>query len=85
VDGVHYDKSSINLPVTNAVTICIMLVLMLMASWIRHLTDVHGAFLLGKFIIGKVIYMEVRKGFRKFYPGDIVLRLLKCIYVLQQP
>ncbi len=57
---------------------------MLMASWIGHLTDVHGAFLLGRFTDGEVIHIEVPKGFKKFYPGDMVLRLLKCIYGLKQ-
>ena len=57
---------------------------MLMAGWIGHLTDVHGAFLLGTFMDGEEIHMEVLKGFKKYYPGDVVLRLLKCIYGLKQ-
>ena len=28
--------------------------------------------------------MEVPKGFKKYYPGDVLLKLLKCIYGLKQ-
>lgn len=84
VEGVHYDGSSIHSPVTNAVTIRILLVLMILAGWIGLLNDVHGAFLLGLFTEGEQIYMEVPKGFKKHYPGNVVLRLLKCIYGLKQ-
>jgi hypothetical protein len=48
-DGVHYDSASIASPVTNDITIRMMMVLMLMTGWIGYLVDVKGAFLLGEF------------------------------------
>jgi hypothetical protein len=66
LDGVHYSGSSIYSPVTNSITIRIMLVLMLLAGWIGHLTNVHGAFLLDTFTDGEEIHMEVPKGFEKY-------------------
>lgn len=84
VDGVHFDGSSIHSPVTNAATIRIVLVLMLMAAWTGHLTDVNGAFLLGKFTDGEEIYMKVPQGFEKFYASDVLLKLKKTLYGLKQ-
>ena len=49
VDGVHYDSANISAPVTNDVTIRIVLVIMLMASWVGELLDIKGAFLHGDF------------------------------------
>ena len=40
VDGQHYDSSSIHAPVTNAVTIRVVLVLMVMAGWVANVVDV---------------------------------------------
>ncbi len=34
--------------------------------------------------IGKVILMKVPHGFEKFYPDNVVLKLKKCIYRLEQ-
>jgi hypothetical protein len=45
VDGVHYESHKISDPVTNNVTVCIILVLMILASWCRELLDIKGAFL----------------------------------------
>ena len=58
--------------------------MMLMATWMGHLSDVHGAFLHCQFNDGEKIYVEVPQGFKKFYPGNVVLLLLKCIYGLKQ-
>jgi hypothetical protein len=46
--------------------------------------DVKGAFLLGEFEDGEVIYMKVPHGFEKFYLDVMVLKLKKCIYRLEQ-
>jgi hypothetical protein len=84
VEGVHYDGKSTHAPVTNAGTIQIVLILMIMANWQGQIVDVKGAFLHGEFEDGKVIYMKVSCGIQKFYPDDVVLKLKKCIYGLKQ-
>ena len=84
IEGVHYDGSSIHAPVTNSATIRIVFVLMLMAMWMGILLDVNGAFLHGEFTDGEQIYMKVPRGMERFYPPNVVLLLLKCIYGLKQ-
>ncbi len=80
----HYDGSSIHAPVTNASTIYIVLIFMLMEDWHSRIVDVKGAFLHGYFKEGKMIYMKVSHGFEKFCPEDMVLKLKKCMYKLKQ-
>ncbi len=84
VEGPHYGRTSTHAPVTNAGTIRIMLILMIMADWQGQIVDVKSVFLHGEFKDGKVIYMKVPCGFEKFYPDDVVLKLMKCIYGLKQ-
>ncbi len=43
VEGQHYNSMTISLPVTNAATIRIVLVLMVMANMMAHIVDVKGA------------------------------------------
>jgi hypothetical protein len=57
---------------------------MIMARMYAELNDVKGAFLNGVFSHGEKLYMHVPQGFEKFYPGDVVLLLLKTIYGLKQ-
>ena len=64
--------------------IWIAMTLMLMAMWVGHLTDIHGTFLLGKLEEDEEIFMEVPQGFKKHYPGNVVLRMLRAIYGLKQ-
>jgi hypothetical protein len=61
-----------------------MLILMIMADWQGQIVDLKGAFLHGEFKDGEVIYIKVPRGFEKFYPDDVVLKLKKCIYGLKQ-
>ena len=85
VPGVHYDPKSIAAPVTNEMTIRIILTLMLMALWIGELLDVKGAFLHGDFGPREApILMKIPQGFEKFYPKGWLLLLLKTIYGLKQ-
>jgi hypothetical protein len=84
VEGVHYDGSSTHAPITNASTIQIVLILMIMADWHGQIVDIKSVFLHGEFENGKVIYKKVPCGFEKFYPDDVVLKLKKCIYRLKQ-
>jgi hypothetical protein len=85
VPGVHYDPKTIAAPVTNDITIRVILTVMLMALWIGELLDVKGAFLHGVFEpTEKPIYMKVPMGFEEFYPPGWYLLLLKTIYGLKQ-
>ena len=84
IPGDHYNARSISSPVTNDVTIRIMLVLMLMAGWHAEVVDVKGAFLHGKFEDGEIMYMEVPEGFKQHYGAGMVLLLLRTIYGLKQ-
>lgn len=93
--GVHYDPANIAAPVTNDMSIRIMMTLALMANWVTWITDVKGAFLHGEFEEGdEPVYMEVPEGFEKHYEEpktfgtnkddiNIVLLLLKTIYGLK--
>ena len=49
VKDTHYDPESTAAPVTNDVTIRIIMTLALMAGWVGHIVDVKGAFLHGEF------------------------------------
>ena len=84
-DGVDYFSHSISAPVTTNVTICIVLVLMLMASWCTQLLDVNGAFLHGDFTDGEKVHMKVPQGFQRWYdPRLYVLLLLQTLYGCKQ-
>ena len=84
IDGEHYDDNTKAAPVVNGITIRIVLVIMAMAGWYAELLDIRGAFLCGRFEDDERIYMEVPEGFEKYYPKDVVLRLLRTIYGLKQ-
>jgi hypothetical protein len=85
IDGVHYDSHNISAPVTNDVTIRIVLTLMIMAGWVGEILDVKGAFLHGDFEEGKNVYMGIPEGFDKYYdPMYYVLLLLQTLYGLKQ-
>lgn len=83
VEGLHYDGASIAAPVTNDMSIRIIMVLALMAGWASKIVDVKGAFLRGEFEEGaEPVYLKVPEGFEKFYPTNSVLLLLRTIYGL---
>ena len=85
IDGVHYDASTISAPVTNELTLRIMMVIMLMAAWTGYVLDVKGAFLKGEFEPGSPpIYMKIPEGFEKYYGVDSALKLLKTLYGLKE-
>ena len=84
IDGQHYDGTSISAPVTNAMTIKIVLTLMLMFRGIAHVVDVKGAFLYGDFEDGEKVYIKVPLGFEEFYNSGTVLLLKKTLYGLKQ-
>ena len=84
VEGEHFGGTSITSPVTNEVTIRVVLVLMVMSEWHSEMIDVKGAFLHGKFEDEERIYMKVSEGFDRFYGTEVVLWLLKTVYGLKQ-
>ena len=85
IDGMHYDSSSIAAPVTNELSIRIMMVLALMAGWAMKIVDIKGAFLRGEFEEGSdPVYLEIPQGFEKYYPKNCVLRLLRTLYGLSE-
>jgi hypothetical protein len=84
VEGQHFDAPSISAPVTNRMTIKLVLMLMLTSGSIAHVVDVKGAFLHGKFEDGEKIYIKITLGFREFYDDNTILLLKKCLYGLKQ-
>ena len=68
VDGSHYASDSIAAPVTNPITVCIVLMLYCMHSnWTSAIIDVEGVFLQGQFANGEELYIEVPDGFHEWY------------------
>ena len=85
IPGEHYDPKSIAAPVTNDITIRVILILMIMAMWCGELLDVKGAFLHGLFGPKEnPLYMHIPQGFTEYYPPGWILLLLKTIYGLKQ-
>ena len=85
IDGMHYDGSSVASPVTNELSIRMMMCLALMCGWITRIVDVKGAFLRGEFEEGsEPVYMEVPEGFEKYYPPNWILKLQKTLYGLTE-
>ena len=84
VEGKHYDADEKAAPVVNEITINIILVLIVMCVWYSHLVDVKGAFLHGRMDPKHRLFCSVPKGFEKYYPKGVVLRVLKAVYGLIQ-
>jgi hypothetical protein len=85
VDGSHYASDSIAAPVTNPITVRIVLMLYCMnRTWISAIIDVEGAFLQGRFANGEELYIEVPDGFHEWYEGDVVLRMNVPLYGTKQ-
>ena len=78
--GVSYNPHDIMSPVVHEITVRIMLVLMIMALWHAEIIDVKGAFLKASFDPKHKVYMEIPKGFEKFYPKNVLLLLKKTLY-----
>ena len=83
-DGIHYYESSINLPVASDVIIRIAIILVLMEGWYSQFFDVKGAFLNGDLDNSDKIYMYVPQGFENYHPRNLVLMILKAVYVTKQ-
>ena len=84
VDGQSYDSFNIHAPVTNNVTVRLVLVLILLTGWVAHIVDAKGAFLHGQFEKGEKVYMEVPEDWEHFHPHNALLLLLRTFYGLKQ-
>jgi Reverse transcriptase (RNA-dependent DNA polymerase) len=60
------------------------LILLTLADWEGHVIDVKGAFLKGRFNDGEEMYLQIPKGFEKYYDTGITLKLQRTIYGLKQ-
>ena len=70
-------------PVVSKIVARMVIILILTAFLMAILLDIKGAFLNGRFQRGKVLFMKVLKEFKKCYPRNILLRLLRTIYGLK--
>ena len=84
VDDQSYNSENMHAPVTNNVTIRLVMVLMLMSGLVAHIVDVKGAYLHEKIEEGEKVYMKVTEGWEHFYLSSAILLLLRTIYVLKQ-
>jgi hypothetical protein len=84
IKGQHYNALSISAPVTNGMTIKLVLMLMLASGGIDYVVNIKGAFLHGEFNDGEKINIKIPLGFEEFYDNDTVLLLKKCHYGLKQ-
>ena len=85
VDGSHYASDLIAAPVTNPITVQIVLMLYCMnRTWISAIIDVEGAFLQGSYANGEELYTEVPDGFHEWYEGGVVLRINVTLYGTKQ-
>jgi Reverse transcriptase (RNA-dependent DNA polymerase) len=66
------------------ITIRLVLALIAIVSLFAVLVDVRSAFLLGEWESYQEIYMEVPKGWAKYYELNSVLKLLKTVYGARQ-
>ena len=83
-EGVYFKKDSISSPVTNEVTIRIVLVLIIILQLLAGVLDVKGAFLQGEF--GKdeeQMHMTVPDGLEDEHTENVLLKLLAPIYGLK--
>jgi hypothetical protein len=71
-------------PVTNEATICVIMVLFIIFGWTAELVEVQGTFVCGAFEEGEQLCMKLLHRFEEFYPVDMLIFLLKMLYVLKQ-
>jgi Reverse transcriptase (RNA-dependent DNA polymerase) len=83
IDGLHYDSSNTDAPVTNDTTIRIIFTLAVLADWKAYLFDVKGAFL-NRRLDDEKLYLKIPQGFEEYYSSTKVLRLNRAIYGLKQ-
>ena len=80
----HYNEANVASPVTNEMSIKILMILALMVSWEAKILHVKGAFLHEQPEEEyEACYMEVPQGFEKHYKNHVVLMLLRSLYGLK--
>ena len=84
IPDLYYRPEWVSAPVTNAGTIRIMMILLLMMGGYAHIVDVCSAFLLSLFDNAEELYASVPKGWEKFYPSNVVLLLMRTVHGLKQ-
>jgi hypothetical protein len=84
VDGEHCDQETKSSTVISNVPIRVTMMMIVMAAWTAHLMDVHDAFLKGKFKDAEITCMQAPQGFKKSYPKNLVLLLLRTMHRLVQ-
>ena len=83
-DGENYDSDNTSAPVANEITLRVVLAIMLIIRVLGKCFDVKGDFLHGEFSNEKPMFIEVPKGWEKFYPKNFVLELLATLYGLKK-
>jgi folate-dependent tRNA-U54 methylase TrmFO/GidA len=61
-----------------------MFILAMLAEWKRHVIDVKGAFLNGRFDKGEELFLKIPQGVEQFYKGVQILKSTPTIYGLKQ-
>ena len=85
-EGKYYKKDSMSSPVTNEVTIRIVLVIMLILRLLAGVLDVKGAFLQGEFDEDEVdVCMHVSAGLEEHYGDNVLLNYSHQFMDLQTP
>ena len=80
----HYNKDDIAVPVTNKVTIRVVMVIAIVLRLCIGLIDIKGVFLQGEFEKNKKeLYMKVSQGLEDKYPDNVYRKLLAPIYGLK--
>ena len=77
IPGVHYDLAWVSAPVTSAVTVRVVIVLLLMMNGYAHIVDVCSAFFLGLFDNEERIYASVPQGWEDKFPHQLPYFSLK--------
>jgi glutamine synthetase type III len=72
IPGIQFDPKSIAATVVTVMTIRIVFIIMIMASWTGHVLDVRGAFLKGDFADGETWYPKVPQGVESWYGNNIL-------------
>ena len=84
IEGEYYGLNHVSSPVTNEVTIRIVLMLIIMADWASYLADINEVFLLGNFENREELFLEILKRFESEYNKIMVPRMKCTIYRLKQ-